>query len=1065
MGEAAELDKDSPERIADRYRVLGELGRGGMAAVYRVHDEARDEQVALKCLLARRSHAQREQVAHMFQREYVTLARLAHPRVVAVHDFGHDGEHPYYTMELLDGGDLRERAPVPWRETCSILLDVCSALSLVHSRRQVHRDVTVRNVRCTRDGQAKLIDFGALSPFGVSKQAVGTPPFAAPEVVGSQSLDGRADLYSLGATAYYALTGGHAYPARRFSELRDVWRSPPPPPSRYVEDIPEELDRLVLSLMNLQPLARPASAAEVMDRLAAIAGLPMDEHLVVRQAYLSSPNLAGRAEAQLKARKVILRVRQRRGGALLITGRSGVGRSRFLDACVLEAKLTGARLARADAGDAGSGEFGAARVLAEQLLVEYGADGLSAPRPYAPVVSEILPSLRARYEAKDEPLPATPTFDTAQDRRKALLEALRAWLVALSRSRPLVLAADDLDRMDEPSAALLAAAAHAGKREALQVLATATKQANAEFPSAVALLSEAGGTLALRNLSLEDSEAVLRSVFGDVPNIALVANRLFAVTQGNPRDLMAMAQHLLDRGLVRYERGAWMLPSELEAGELPSSMAEAFAERLRGLPERLRSLLESIALASVDAMSFSRCAALGLHEGDAQLLADLGELEAGGWIARSEDHYTLADVSARKLVAEHTGKERVAELHRRLSLVFEQGQQDAFRVASHALRAGDEARACEWLLVYSKLVADQRRDSLASFERLRSLPADWPDTERRLLEYGIRSGKPKPAVQALHLCCMVDGVLAGKSPIESLEAVLEQLRHDAGLDIYEGLDPELDPAVRLTRSLQEAQERFDAAPEQERVLPPVEAIQRLAGAVVSAIGVAVRAYDYELLERAPSLGPLVPLAEDLRLVEMNRKAALHAVGGNHDRSREMYIEILARMDQAEREGHDLSHLFYMWRAMQHAVGNYEVSMGIATGVRWADLLEDNPSFAVNAVRLRMSNALRQGDYDAAERLGRELELLRIQNCPPQIFEGTHTLAHLIAYMSTEDLVRVKQTIPALEALADEMPTWRPMVGLAWAVYHLLSGDPQRGLAEAERHLEGSSQGAASFGIV
>ena len=99
-------------------------------------------------------------------------------------------------MELLDGGDLVERSPLPWKDACRVLFDVCSCLALLHSRRLLHRDVSPRNVRCTADGQAKLIDFGAMAVMGHSRQVVGTPAFVAPEALHRLALDGRTDLYS-----------------------------------------------------------------------------------------------------------------------------------------------------------------------------------------------------------------------------------------------------------------------------------------------------------------------------------------------------------------------------------------------------------------------------------------------------------------------------------------------------------------------------------------------------------------------------------------------------------------------------------------------------------------------------------------------------------------------------------------------------------------------------------------------------------------------------------------------------------------------------------------------------
>jgi serine/threonine-protein kinase len=171
-----------PERIGGRYRVLEELGRGGMARVYLVEDGS-GRRLALKQLQRTGTETHDQVASELFEREFRTLAQLSHPRVIEVYDYGIGEVRPYYTMELLDGSDLRALSPLPWRRACELVFDVCSSLALLHSRRLVHRDVSPRNVRCTPDGYAKLIDFGAMVQMGPCAQVVGTPAFVAPEVV------------------------------------------------------------------------------------------------------------------------------------------------------------------------------------------------------------------------------------------------------------------------------------------------------------------------------------------------------------------------------------------------------------------------------------------------------------------------------------------------------------------------------------------------------------------------------------------------------------------------------------------------------------------------------------------------------------------------------------------------------------------------------------------------------------------------------------------------------------------------------------------------------------------
>ena len=220
-------------RVGLRYTVETELGSGGMAAVYRVRDESSGKVLALKRLLPQAVPAS----ALLFRREYHTLARLRHPRIVEVYDYGVDAQGAYYTMELLDGEDLRALAPLGYKQACRCLRDVASALSLLHAHGLLHRDPTARNVRLTSDGRCKLIDFGALAPFGTPSTVAGTPPFVPPESLRGLPMDQRADLFSLGALAYYLLTGTHAYSARSIDQLESAWRTRPLRPSLRVAQL------------------------------------------------------------------------------------------------------------------------------------------------------------------------------------------------------------------------------------------------------------------------------------------------------------------------------------------------------------------------------------------------------------------------------------------------------------------------------------------------------------------------------------------------------------------------------------------------------------------------------------------------------------------------------------------------------------------------------------------------------------------------------------------------------------------------------------------------------------
>ena len=214
---------------------------------------------------------------------------------------------PFYALELLDGRDFSELAPVPWRRACGLLRDVASALAFLHARQLLHRDVAPRNVRCTDDGRAKLIDFGMLATMGISHEVVGTLPAIPPEMLLGLPMDGRADLFGLGALAFWLLTGRHPQRIRSLDDLMRNGRRPPPAPSRLVSEIPPALDDLVLSLLSTEPLGRPSHAAEVIERLTALAELPAAPELEVAHGYVSSAMLVGRERELTLARRRIER--------------------------------------------------------------------------------------------------------------------------------------------------------------------------------------------------------------------------------------------------------------------------------------------------------------------------------------------------------------------------------------------------------------------------------------------------------------------------------------------------------------------------------------------------------------------------------------------------------------------------------------------------------------------------------------------------------------------------------------------------------------------------------------
>src|SRR5262245_35494370 len=350
------------EIVAGRYRLSRKLARGGMGEVFSALDQSTGQKVALKRMLPT-AREQRSLVVH-FMREYHALAELRHPRIIEVFDYGVDRNVPYYTMELLDGQDLRDLSPLPYREACAHLRDVASSLALLHARRLLHRDVSPRNVRRTSDGRCKLLDFGAMMPFGIPANVTGTAPCVPPEALQGAPLDQRSDLYALGALAYCLLTGRHGYTVSEFDELPAAWKQALVRPKRRVRDLPDALDQLVMALMSLDPMKRPSSAAEVIDWLSAIGELPPDDSTAAARSFLTSSHIWGRDSERVELSRRLSKALTGDGSTLLIRGEAGAGKSRLLAEAALVGQTCGLTVVRLVARK----QRGAAAMLVSDLI-------------------------------------------------------------------------------------------------------------------------------------------------------------------------------------------------------------------------------------------------------------------------------------------------------------------------------------------------------------------------------------------------------------------------------------------------------------------------------------------------------------------------------------------------------------------------------------------------------------------------------------------------------------------------------------------------------------------------
>ncbi len=726
--------------LAGRYRLDSVLGRGGMGVVYRAHDRTLDRDVALKLLAdpgvgtAGRARLLREARA---------AARLNHPHIVSIHDAGETDGTPFIVLELVEGRSLRELtggAPLPLEVTRRIGLQLCDALAHAHAQGIVHRDLKPENVLVIEEHgeiSTKLADLGVArlgpgSHLTADGVIVGTPLYLAPEQALGDPVDGRADLYALGALLYELASGRPPFTGDDpLVIVTQHIHTPAPPLRRLQPELPPAFAATVMRLLAKRPGDRFPSAEDVGRALAAPESTapgaieaeaeaePTSTTVLLDQ--LARGRLVGRAREVQALREHWRRALRGQSQLVLLSGEPGIGKTRLASETMVGAQLSGALVMR---GGCYELEATTPYLPFVEMLRAWvqgrGRDELAADLgPLAPELARLAPEI----EGKLGPLPANPALSPNEERLRLFDHVARFFRDRAGDGGVLVFL-DDLHWADQGTLSLLHyLVRHLRADRALFLGAYREMELDRSHPLATALVEwnreRLAHRIALGRLSAAETGLLLATLFGQERVSDEFATAMHRETEGNPFFIEEVVKSLIEQGQIYREHGDWQ---RRDVGELalPQSVKEAIGRRLSHLDDRCVEVLHAAsALGKIFAFP-ELAAALAPARNEDEVLDALDEA-AAVQLVRPErgENFIFTHDKIREVLYEELNPVRRRRLHQRIgdgleTLHARDTEAHVQDLAHHFQLAGDLAKA----LLYSRRAARKAEQLFAHEEAI-----------------------------------------------------------------------------------------------------------------------------------------------------------------------------------------------------------------------------------------------------------------------------------------------------------------------------------------------------------
>ncbi len=565
-------------QITNRYRIISKLGQGGMGAVWRVYDRLEKSEVALKQVLIPdkqldfASKAGTDDTGKLrlsLAQEFSILATLRHPHILSVLDFGFDDKgHPFYTMDLIEGGTDCKTYGINLARSRRIVLmgQMLQALHYLHRRGVLHRDLKPDNVFVTRDEQVKVMDFGlAKQDKAQSTQSdtiSGTIAYMAPELFQGTKASVASDLFAIGVMVYEIMVGQHPYAADHVGQIIMKIMTHTPDFSA----IPDNFVPWLQTMLEKDPANRFPTTYDAMVEFYDAVGIEMPaEAPHIRESFLQASEFVGR-DSELKQLTDALVTISTQNAFFLVGGESGVGKSRLLDELRIQGLVKGAVVLRGQAVEGGGLPFQLWRNIVRRMLLMVEVTDLQAG-----ILKDIVPDIDALLQRDIANAPEL-TGKAHQDR-------IVLTIVDLFRDlpQPVVLLLEDLQWTDESLTVLQQMLRVTEQLPKLMIVANYRDDEAPDLPQKLAGMTH----IKLERLDADAVSQLSRAMLGDVGENEEVVQLLRSQSEGNLFFLVETVRALAEASGDLQRIGQ---------GDLPEGV---FTDRMQAITRRRLSKVDT----------------------------------------------------------------------------------------------------------------------------------------------------------------------------------------------------------------------------------------------------------------------------------------------------------------------------------------------------------------------------------------------------------------------------------------------------------------------------------------